>query len=161
MKTFTDTVGRSWTVEVNVAAVKRLRTLLGVDVVNLKTLAGTITSLIGDPVLLCNVVYVVCKPEVDRLGISDEEFGAAMGGDALENATTAFLEELAAFFPTRRRALLQQALALMDQVEAEAARLAAATLDGPELRAEIERILSTAGSSSGSSPGSSESTPTP
>ena len=101
MKTFTDNAGRTWTVVVNVDAIKRVRGLLSVDLLSI--VEGTlIDRLIRDPVLLCDIVYAVCKPEADARGISDEEFGRSMAGDAIEHATTALLEELVDFFPSPR-----------------------------------------------------------
>ena len=61
-----------------------------------------------DPILLCDVVYVLCKPEADQQNVTDEQFGQAMAGDAIEHATTALLEELVDFFPLARRRVLQK-----------------------------------------------------
>ena len=61
---------------------------------------GTLLEkLINDPILLCDVIYCVCMEEADSRGVSDEDFGRAMAGDAIELATTALLEELVDFFP--------------------------------------------------------------
>ncbi|MCK4660506.1 MAG: hypothetical protein KAV82_13370 [Phycisphaerae bacterium] len=72
MKSFTDNAGRSSTIAINVDAIKRVRGLLDVDL--LKIVEGTlIEKLIRDPVLLCDVVYAVCKPEADAKDVSDED----------------------------------------------------------------------------------------
>ena len=39
----------------------------------------------------------------EKQKISDEDFGRGLGGDAIDSATTALLEELVDFFPQRRR----------------------------------------------------------
>jgi len=97
MKTFTDNAGRTWTVAINVDAIKRVRDLLEVDL--LEVLDGKlIEKLYRDPVLLCDVVYTACKPEADARSVTDEDFGRAMAGDAIEHAAKALLEE-----STRRR----------------------------------------------------------
>jgi len=160
MKTFKDNAGRAWTVQVDVAAIKRVRSLLDVDL--MEAVEGKLLErLVSDPVLLCDIVYVVCKPEADAKGVTDEDFGRAMAGDALELATTALLEDLIAFFPLARRRLLEKALAKLRELEARALAVAETRLDSPELEAEMEKALASIGNSSGSSPGSSESTPTP
>ena len=101
MRTFKDNAGRTWTVAVNVATVRQVRALLNVDLLDI---AGgkLIDRLVSDPILLVDVIYAVCKTEADRLGVSDEDFGRAMGGDVIEAATSALLEETIDFFPNRR-----------------------------------------------------------
>jgi len=109
MKTFTDNTGRAWSLAINVDAVKRVKALVNIDL--LQAVEGKlIEQLVSDPILLCDVVYVLCKPQADQLGVSDEDFGRAMAGDAIEQATSAMLEELVDFFPSRRRALLTKAV---------------------------------------------------
>lgn len=101
MKSFTDNAGRDWTVEVNVSALKRIKSLTGTDL--LEAIDGPLVErLIRDPVLLCDVVYAACKPQADERGVSDEDFGRAMAGDAIDRATAALLEELVAFCPSPR-----------------------------------------------------------
>ena len=109
MKSFVDITGRAWSLAINVDAVKRVKALVNVDL--LQAVEGKlIEQLVSDPILLCDVVYVLCKPQADQLGVSDEDFGRAMAGDAIEQATSAMLEELVDFFPSRRRALLTKAV---------------------------------------------------
>jgi len=101
MRTFKDNAGRDWTVAVNVAAIKRVRSLLDVNL--LKVVEGKlIERLVGDPVLLVDVIFVLCKPAADAAGVSDEQFGEAMAGDAIDSATKALLEELVDFSPSQR-----------------------------------------------------------
>lgn len=160
MKTFQDNAGRTWTVTVNVDGLKRARSLLGVNLLEVVE-GGLLERLISDPVLLCDVVYVLCKPETDAKGVSDQEFGRAMAGDAIEHATTALLEELVAFFPFARRSLLQKALGKLRELEARALEVAGKRLESPELEAEMTALLNGPGGSSGSSPASSASTRAP
>lgn len=54
MKTFNDNAGRTWTIAVNVDAVKRVRDLLGEDLLDVKQILERLTI---DPILLCDVVY--------------------------------------------------------------------------------------------------------
>ena len=157
MKTFKDNAGRTWTLGIDVAAIKRVRSLLDVDLMT--AVEGKLLErLVSDPVLLCDVIYCVCKPEADADGVSDEEFGRAMAGDAGDHATTALLEELVDFFPQARRRLLAKALGKLKTLEARALEVAEMKLDSPELEAEMEAALQSIGGSSGSLPGSPEST---
>jgi hypothetical protein len=165
MKTFNDNAGRTWTVAINVDAIKRVRSLLQVNL--LEAVEGKlIERLATDPVLLCDVLYVLCKPEADAKGVSDEDFGRAMAGDAIEAGTTALLEELVDFFPPAKRRVLAKALAKLKTLEAKAVQLADQRLDDPNLDRQLEQILAgaklperTPGGSSGNSPASSASSP--
>ena len=161
MRTFKDNAGRQWSVEINVAALKRVRGLTGTDL--MQVIEGTlIEKLIRDPVLLCDVVYAICKPEADTRTppVSDEEFGKAMAGDAIEAATTAVLEELISFCPSPRdRANLGRVLQATTKVMERARDLVEKKLDSGELDRLADRLLATAGGSSGSAPESLASTP--
>jgi len=163
MRTFKDNAGRQWSVEINVAALKRVRGLTGTDL--MQVIEGTlIEKLIRDPILLCDIVYAICKPEADTRTppVSDEEFGKAMAGDAIEAATTAVLEELVAFCPSPRdRANLGRVLQATTKVMERARDLVEKKLDSGELDRLADRLLATAGGSSISAPESSASTPVP
>jgi hypothetical protein len=54
-------------------------------------------ALDGDPAQLADVLYGLCKKEADATQISDEDFGRALGGDAIALATEAFVEEMFVF----------------------------------------------------------------
>ena len=165
MKTFKDTAGREWTIEINVAALKRVRSLTGVDL--LGVLDGSlIEKLIQDPVLLCDVVYAAVKPQADERNVADEDFGRAMAGDAIEDATTALLDELVSFCPSPRdRANLGRILAATRTVMDKARDMVEAKLDSGELERLAEQTIReaadertvTAGGSSTSAPASSAS----
>ena len=160
MKTFKDNADRTWTVTVNVDAIKRVRSLLSIDL--MEAVEGKlIERLIGDPVLLCDVIYCVCKEDADAKGITDEEFGRSMAGDAIELATTALLEELVDFFPQGKRQLLRKALAKLETLQEAMLAVVSERLDSPELDAQLLAELRKLGDSSGDSPASSESTPVP
>ncbi len=136
MKTFSDNAGRTWTLAINVDAVRRVRSIVNVDL--LEAVEGKlIEKLVGDPILLCDVIYVICKPEADQRSVSDEDFGRSMAGDAIDHATTSLLEELVDFFPKSRRALLTKALGKFRQLETKAIQLVDKQLDDPKLEEKV------------------------
>jgi len=116
MKSFTDNLGRTWTLVVNVAAIKRVRALCEVDLNAIieiedgKPAAKLLERLSEDPVLLVDVLYAVCKPECDKKNVTDEDFGAAMAGDAIDLATSALLDEVIDFFPEAKRLAFRKIL---------------------------------------------------
>jgi hypothetical protein len=119
-----------------VDAVRRVRSIVNVDL--LEAVEGKlIEKLVGDPILLCDVIYVICKPEADQRSITDEDFGRSMAGDAIDHATTSLLEELVDFFPKSRRALLTKALGKFRQLETKAIQLVDKQLDDPKLEEKV------------------------
>jgi hypothetical protein len=158
MKTFTDNAARVWTVQVNVDAIKRVRDLVQVNL--LEVVEGELLErLISDPVLLCDVIYSLCKPEADAKNVSDVDFGKAMAGDAIDGGTTALLEELVDFFPQAKRRVLAKALAKLRKLETAALAAVETRLDSPELERQMAQRLAQLENSSGSAPESSASTP--
>jgi hypothetical protein len=154
MKTFNDNAARSWTVQVNVDAIKRVRDLAQVNL--LEVVEGKLLErLISDPILLCDVIYCLCKPEADAKSISDVEFGRAMAGDAIDGATTALLEELVDFFPQAKRRVLAKALAKLQKLQTAALAAVETRLDSPELDRQMALRLAQLENSSGSAPESS------
>jgi len=109
MKQFTDDAGTTWNVSVTVSSIKRVRDVLNVDI--LDTVNGGLTDkLIDDPILLCDVLYVLCSQQAEKDGVSDEQFGERMAGDVIERATSAFLEALVEFFPLAKRRVLEASI---------------------------------------------------
>ena len=163
MKSFTDNLGRTWTLVVNVAAIKRVRALCGVDLnaiveidKNNNPTAELLERLSTDPVLLVDVLYAVCKPECDSKNITDEDFGAAMAGDAIEQATAALLDEVVDFFPTAKRAALQKILAATRRIEALAKKKLEDILANGKFEEQLVSELERSTGLSSNAPGSAE-----
>ena len=169
MKTFTDNAARAWTIQVNVDALKRVKSLLEVDL--MEAVDGKLLErLLDEPVLLCDIIYALCKPQADAAGVKDEDFGRAMAGDAIDLATQALLEELVDFFPARRRALLTKVLDKLRKLDS----LALATVTDRLEKIDLDKVMSSAvaqldndlssllaGKPSGPAPESSASIPAP
>ena len=137
MRSFTDNKGRTWSLEVTVATVKRVRALCKVDLYSIveldknnKPSAELLERLSSDPVLLVDVLFAVCKPQADKLGITDEDFGEAMAGDAIEHATNALLEEIIDFFPEAKRVVMQRILSASRRFSDAARKKLEAELNG-------------------------------
>ena len=151
MHTFTDSSGRIWKVEINVNALKQVRSLSGVDL--MEAVGGRLLEkLAGDPVLLCDVLYCLCKNEADARKISDEDFGRGLSGDAIDEASKALLEELVDFFPQAKRRVLAKAMCKLNALQTRVLEVAEAKLDSTDLDKEMERALTGYGNISGNLP---------
>lgn len=160
MRTFADTTGRAWQLALTIGAVKRVQGLLpGVNLADLT--AGDpplITRLDTDPIFLADVVYALVKPQADTAGLTDEQFAALMGGDALNAAREALKGELVDFFRSLRRPDVVQALEKQEMVLGAAIRAASARIDAISPESLLEQAQRS-GRPSTRPPGSSESIP--
>ena len=157
MRTFKDNAGRTWTISLTVTAVKRVRDLAKIDLLDLAN-GRVFERLVADPVTLCDALYAACKPQADAEGITDEAFGEAMAGDAIEHASKALVEELIQFFPNaRERAALSRVVQTMDAAMDRARGVVERRIESGEIDRAIESAM--AGPSSIGSPESSVSIP--
>ena len=182
MKTFTDNAGRTWTIALTIDAAKRVRGLLNVNLLELEqpwvspssAVASAkaeplLTRLGTDVILLCDVVFALVKPQADAAGVTDEQFAAALGGDVILAAQTAFYEELVDFFRKLGRTDLAKAVDAQRRMIDLAVRRIETRIDRLDLEATIESALgavserseSIRGELSTNSPLSSESIPAP
>ncbi len=139
MKTFTDGMNRSWTLTLNVAAVRRIKATVGIDLCDLHSgEKPLVLRLANDLALLFDVLAELARSQWEASGLTPEQFEAAFDGAGVQSAADAFWGELADFFRRWKPALAQM----------------------------IEEIVQTqpaaveSGASSGTAPASSESTPT-
>lgn len=162
MKTFRDNKGREWLIAVNVTAIKRVRGLVNINLLDvLEHKADLLRRLVSNIELVCDVLYALCKPEADSKGVTDVDFGEALAGDAIDQATTVLLDELADFFPSPNdRANLKRLIEATHQAAARAQELVEVQMR-ERLPLIIDSVLENVKSSFGSLPGSAASTPDP
>lgn len=97
--TFSDTKGRQHEVRVTFAGVKRVLATLDIDLTQLYAKDSAVMQrLLTNPLLACDVVYLLLKPELDASGITDEQFGECVAGEAFGKMTDCLFEALAVFF---------------------------------------------------------------
>jgi hypothetical protein len=131
MHSFKDAVDRNWQVPVNVASVKRVKEALGVDLLQCTDAkANVLERLANDPVLLVDVLFILCQDQAATKEVTDVQFGESLWGEALDRATDAFLEALTDFFPRARRGVLKQLLTKFRDLETKAATAATDRLKG-------------------------------
>ena len=158
MHVFKDNKGRSWEVVLDVRQVRRVRAALGIDLANVIALAkdgsvdvGVVDRIANDPCLLADVLWVLVEGKAKEDGVTDEEFGASLAGDSIEDAARAFLDELVDFFPGAKRLFLKKAVELSRKFAGETEEVLKKALADPELE---RMVAATSTSSSASSPGS-------
>lgn len=110
MKIWKDAEGHAYETRITVAEVRDVKTSLGINLMDIAT-GDLLQRISEDVVLLCDILYVINRSQAKEYGIDDAQFGRNLYGDALEEATRAFMEEMINFFPNQRtRQLLTKAM---------------------------------------------------
>lgn len=160
MHTFEDTEGRTWSLDLTYGSARRVKQLLGVDLLN--PLDGEAPSLLNrlalELMLLCDVIYALIKPQADELGVSDEEWAAAMGGGAMLAAQDALYEEMAAFSRSLGRTDTLTAIRKQKEMIARAVQANEKRIEEADVEKEIGKAF---GAGAMNSPESAESSPGP
>ena len=148
MRQFTDTKERVWDVELNVRQMKRVRDVLGIDLVNViqagkdgAVATDTLDRVANDPILLVDILWVLCEGQAKTAGVTDDDFGSSLAGDSISDATRAFLDELVDFFPGARRLFLKKAVDLARKYETENLGMLEKALASPEFEERLRTSL--------------------
>ena len=110
MKIWKDAEGHAYETKITVAEIRDVKTELGINLMDIAT-GDLLQKISEDVILLCDILYVINRVQAKEYGIDDAQFGRNLYGDALEEATRAFMEEMINFFPNQRtRQLLTKAM---------------------------------------------------
>ena len=108
MKTFTDGMNRSWTLSLNVAAIRRIKATLEIDLCDLHSgEKPLVLRLANDLALLFDLIAELTRSQWEAAGLTREQFEAAFDGAGVQSAAEAFWGELADFFRRWKPALSQ------------------------------------------------------
>jgi hypothetical protein len=141
MHQFKDNQGRAWKVALNGWQLKKLKEQLDFDARDHQS----IMQAAGDPVLLVNVLYLLCEEQATEANISDKQFGEAMSGDAIDDAAEAYLAESIDFFPRSQRPALTKVLATVKDYQTRATELATEKLQSPAMTTLVAKAIEEAG----------------
>lgn len=165
---FADTRSRPWTIALNVHTVEQIRDQLNLDL--LEPTPELMQRLAVDPVQLVGVLAVALADDLTAADETPEGFARSLGGDAIDDATDAFLQALVNFSRRHQRPALQKALDRTRKAEEQMYQAAEKTLSSPRTDEMIDKAIDKAigeietelyGKPSTSSPESSELTPAP
>jgi len=151
VSTFTDATGERWTIEITVAEIKQLRTLLSLDLLAIMDDQGQMLKrLASDPVLLVDVISVLLTEQITKRGLDERSFAARLVGEGLSNAMDALMDSIANFTPPPRGAVIKQAWAKVQQMDARAIEAVSLRLASQELERELDTRLAALLSDAGS-----------
>jgi uncharacterized protein YuzB (UPF0349 family) len=151
MKPFQTSDGAKYEIAVNVATVKRVRDLTGINLLGLVGDQKAVSELFEDDVKFCEVLCAVVRPQLEAAGKSDDDFFAAINGDVIETAAEALLAEIVNFFQEPRRSLLRKAMEKYQtayrKVRAEGAAAAEKAMETIDFETSLRQTLTSSASS--------------
>jgi hypothetical protein len=115
MQSFTDNQGQVWNLSIDIAARKRVKEQTGVDLY--KMIDAEEMAKLDDPEIAAAVIFCLCKEQVDKAGLTADQFFARFTGDVLDEAPKALINAIIDFFPSRRRSVLGAALAKGQEIQ--------------------------------------------
>ena len=108
MRKFKDEECREWIVRVDTTTIRKARDRFGIDLDGILSDKEPLKRLADDVVLRVDVLWCCVEEQAKQKGITPDEFGQALYGDAIESATDALMEAIIDFFPRSRRDLLEK-----------------------------------------------------
>jgi hypothetical protein len=177
MKEFRDDQGRPWMVALTVASAERVRGLVQIDVtedvdqpdgsvtrqtrqvpfdlIDAGNINRTLEVLRSNYGKIGEILYAICRAQVEDRKLSKEQFLDGLRGDSLEAAQQALESELVDFFPPGLRKMVGLMVAKVREMAATLMGQAEAQLETTT----VEELLARSGTPSGSVPASSDVTP--
>lgn len=145
MKTIKDLKGNTWTFNMTLRHARVIESELGVNVLAPDDAESSILGLVSNPLKMIDMLWILCKQEVEKAGSNRDEFEDGFDGTAYLAAEKALGEEIVFFTqsvdPTRAKlwtALLRKARKVS---EIQVTKLEA-FLDSPEMENLVEREIS-------------------
>lgn len=166
-----DREGRKWPTTISVTTIARVKEATGVNLLEIVE-GKLLPRFLDDPLLLVDVLYVVCKPQADERSVSKDAFGDLFVGDVTVEAVQSLVRGLLDFFPSDRRAMIERLWKATERAQGEAVKMATDKLNSPlidqaltgairKASNEIDQQLRQFGEASTNSPESSASTLAP
>ena len=164
-----DHEGKRWPTPISVTTIAHVKEATGVNLLDIVD-GKLLPQFLDDPLLLVDVLFVVCKPTAEELNISKDAFGDLFSGDVTVDAVNALVLGLLDFFPRDRRAMIERLWKATQRAEEQTVKMAIDKLDSPLVEQamqgairkasnKIDRRLRKLSGSSSNSQESSESTP--
>ncbi len=137
---FGDSEGREWDLTITVAALQRCKSLVGIDLAA-KVESDLFDDLADDPILLCDTMAAILRPQMESQNVDDESFAAGLGGDVIDDATQALIESLVYFFRSRHGGIVAKIARKRKKLNQMANRAVDAYIDSGQIEQRLQKIL--------------------
>lgn len=118
------------------------------DIVDFSAIGDTMDVLRGQYITIAETLYFILLPQIEKKGISKDEFCDGLRGDAMDAATKVLEEELVDFFPERLRKVVR----LLAAKATEATEAGTAKMEQQLENMSVTDLLEQSGTPSGSVP---------
>lgn len=130
MSGFADALGRKWEIRLDAPLVKRIKSLCGITLTDLK--ADPFLELAVDPIKLVDVLWLCCERQAHAIGVTDENFGENLG-EKIAEATAALEDAVIDFFPPTMQSSLRSLLSKNRRIQTQTMQQTIDQLDEGEL----------------------------
>lgn len=140
MASFRDTAEREWTVSLDAPTCLLIRSDCDPDfMLEKEGREGTYDRLCGDPVLLCRVIYLICKRQLAGHKTTEEQFYLDVlgNGDTIDEASQALLDAMLLFTPKRSREMAKAIATKTNRMAELAQAKVMARMNDPALEADM------------------------
>lgn len=155
MHSFNDRSGEAWDLDLNVGSAMRLQSRLKIrieDAVSMQVAESCEKSLLEkiseDSILLFNIVFVLCEDQVQKRGLTADDFAARFDGNTIDNATTALMDELLNFSRPAQRKILLQLRKIGEEISERANNTLTELIATADFQTELENRLTKSSTSS-------------
>lgn len=159
MHAFKDAKGREWEITANFATYSRVKSKCDVNLTDIVEEDRKCLRQLADPFVLGDVVWCMVERQAEARGVTRDDFGAGLDGDAWEAASRALMDEMVFFCRPSVRPMLEMTIRKTDEAIARMHRQMPQMMQAAESEIDAMFDTLTRGSSGTSSPESSESTP--
>lgn len=111
IKSVVDNAGTEWLLSLNTEKLKKCREELDCDLFN----CAHIVEKLLDPVMLVDVLWVICHEQTADRQLTKESFSNRFSGEIFDNAREAVSEALLDFFPRYGKPMLRKTLAILSE----------------------------------------------
>lgn len=102
MKSFTDSQGRNWPIDISVDRLRRVKSQTDVDLTRLVDACNeTFQNVVQDYFLMFDLLQALVEPQFSMHRITVKEFGAALDEASLKSAVRALIEAVIVIFARR------------------------------------------------------------
>lgn len=138
--TFADSGGRQWSLKLDPLLIRAVDNLCKIRLTDLSS--DPFARLTDDPLLICDVLWVICEPQAITAGVSVDEFYRSLDGSTIASAAAALEVAVTDFFLPETRSKITTLRKKNQELRAKAMDTAMAKLNDPAITQRLETALS-------------------
>lgn len=125
--TFTDALGRTWDLTLNLAVIKRVKKETELDLGSVSP--ELFTAMGNDVYRVVDALACILSAQIESANLTEDDFAAGLTGATIRAATDSLLQAMIEFLPPKNGAVLRKMAEKMGTVEDELLARASAKID--------------------------------